>query len=79
MKKKGDTVIIAQIYVDDIVFGRMSVKMEDHFVQHTQAVFEMSMVRELSYFLGFQIKQIEDGIFISQRKYEKKHFEKAWA
>lgn len=28
----------------------------------------MSMVGELTYFLGFQIKQLEDGIFISQRK-----------
>jgi hypothetical protein len=30
--------------------------------------FEMSMVGELKYFLGFQIKQLEDGTFISQTK-----------
>jgi hypothetical protein len=31
--------------------------------------FEMSMMGELKYFLGFQIKQLEDGTFISQTKY----------
>jgi hypothetical protein len=31
--------------------------------------FEMSMMEELKYFLGFQIKQLEDGTFISQTKY----------
>ncbi|XP_071722309.1 uncharacterized mitochondrial protein AtMg00810-like, partial [Rutidosis leptorrhynchoides] len=33
--------------------------------------FEMSMVGELSYFLGFQIKQCKDGTSISQEKYAK--------
>ncbi|XP_071722286.1 secreted RxLR effector protein 161-like [Rutidosis leptorrhynchoides] len=33
--------------------------------------FEMSMVGELSYFLGFQIKQCKDGTFITQEKYAK--------
>jgi hypothetical protein len=31
--------------------------------------FEMSMMEELKFFLGFQIKQLEDGTFISQKKY----------
>jgi hypothetical protein len=31
--------------------------------------FEMSMVGELKFFLGFQIKQLEDGTFLSQTKY----------
>jgi hypothetical protein len=31
--------------------------------------FEMSMMRELKYFLGFQIKQLENGTFIRQIKY----------
>ena len=63
--------MIAQIYVDDIVFGGMSDKMVQQFVQHMQSEFKMSMVGELTYFLGFQIKQMNDGIFISQSKYAK--------
>ena len=33
--------------------------------------FEMSMIGELSYFLGLQIKQLKNGIFVSQGKYIK--------
>jgi hypothetical protein len=33
--------------------------------------FEMPMIGELSYFLGFQIKQLKNGIFMSQGKYIK--------
>lgn len=40
----------------------------DLLVKQIHTEFEMSMVGELTYFLGFQIKQLEDGIFISQRK-----------
>jgi hypothetical protein len=31
--------------------------------------FKMSMMGELTYFLGFQVKQLKDGTFISQTKY----------
>jgi hypothetical protein len=31
--------------------------------------FEMSMMGEFKYFLGFQIKQLQEGTFISQTKY----------
>jgi len=64
--------MIAQIYVDDIVFGGMSDKMVQHFIQQMQSEFEMSLVGELTYFLGLQVKQMEDTIFISQSKYAKK-------
>jgi len=63
--------MIAQIYVDDIVFGGMSNKMVQHFIQQMQSEFEMSLVGELTYFLGLQVKQMEDTIFISQSKYAK--------
>jgi hypothetical protein len=31
--------------------------------------FEMSMMGELKYFIGFQVKQLQEGTFISQTKY----------
>ena len=31
--------------------------------------FEMSLMRELTYFLGLQVKQSKDGIFVHQSKY----------
>ena len=33
--------------------------------------FEMSMIRELTFFLSFQVKQMREGIFIFQEKYTK--------
>lgn len=63
--------MIARIYVDVIVFGGMSNQMVQHFVGHMQSEFEMSLVGELTYFLGLQVKQIDDTIFISQNKYVK--------
>lgn len=57
--------MIVQIYVDDIMFWRMSNKMLDLFFQQMQVEFEMEMVGELTYFLGFQVKQFKDGIFVS--------------
>jgi hypothetical protein len=44
--------MIAQIYVDDIVFGGMSNQMVQQFVHQMQSEFEMSLVGELTYFLG---------------------------
>jgi hypothetical protein len=78
-KKRSKSYMIAQIYVDDIVFGGMSAKMVDLLVQKMQAEFKMSMIGKLKFFLGFQIKKIDDDIFISLSKYAKKHCEKFWS
>ena len=69
--------MIAQIYVDDIVFGGMSNQMVQHFVKQMQYEFEMSLVGELTYFLGLQIKQMDDTIFIYQSKYAKNIMKKS--
>jgi hypothetical protein len=53
---------VCQIYVDDIIWV-------DEFSRIMTKRFEMSMMGELKYFLGFQIKQLKDGKFISQTKY----------
>ena len=71
IKKDKCDIIIAQIYVDDIVFGSTSMSMLDIFVNQMKNEFEMSMVGELTYFLGLQVKQMNVRIFISQSKYAK--------
>jgi len=63
--------MIAQIYVDDIVFGGMSNQMVQHFVCQMQSEFEMRLVGELTYFLGLLVNQMENTIFISQSNYAK--------
>ncbi|GAA0152263.1 hypothetical protein LIER_10783 [Lithospermum erythrorhizon] len=71
IKKEKNQLIFAQIYEYDIVFGRVSNQLVKQFIQQKELEFEMSMVGELKYFLGFQINQMEDNIFISQAKYAK--------
>nr|KYP39072.1 Copia protein [Cajanus cajan] len=67
-KFKKDTMYV-QIYVDDIVFGSTNLSLYEEFANTMQGEFEMSMMGELTFFLGLQIKQMNDGIFISQRKH----------
>ncbi|XP_068504648.1 uncharacterized protein [Phaseolus vulgaris] len=57
IKKAGTDIILVQIYVDDIVFGSSNVKLCENFVKAMQGEFKMSMMGELSYFLGLQVKQ----------------------
>ena len=55
--------IVAQVYVDDIIFGSTSQTQADEFSKTMASEFEMSMVGELSSFLGLSIKQTNEGIF----------------
>jgi hypothetical protein len=71
IKKEKNDILIAQIYVDDIVFGSTSNSMLKMFIESMTSTFEMSMVGELKFFLGLQIVQSKEGISISQSKYAK--------
>ncbi|GJV93706.1 retrovirus-related pol polyprotein from transposon TNT 1-94 [Tanacetum coccineum] len=75
-KKKSSNLIIVQIYFDDIIFGSTCQDMCDEFAKIMHDEFEMSMMGELNFFLGLQIKQIEDGIFFNQSKYIKEMLKK---
>ena len=57
--------------MDDIVFGSIIDHLAHEFSEEMKREFEMSMVGDLNHFLGLQVKQREDGIFISQEKYAK--------
>jgi hypothetical protein len=60
---------VCQIYVDDIIFGSTNKSTCEEFSRIMIQKFEMSMMGELKYFLGFQVKQLQEGTFISQTKY----------
>ena len=70
-KKLGNDLFVLQIYVDDIIFGSTNQDFCEEFGKMMANEFEMSMIGELSYFLGLQIKQVKDGIFVGQGKYIK--------
>jgi hypothetical protein len=68
-RKMGKDLFVCQVYIDDIIFGSTNSSFCEEFSKIMTDRFEMSMMGELKYFLGFQIKQLEDGMFISQTKY----------
>jgi hypothetical protein len=70
-KKIGKDLFVLQIYVDDIIFESTNQDFCEEFGKMMANEFEMSMIGELSYFLGLQIKQLKNGTFMSQGKYIK--------
>ncbi|GJT68464.1 putative ribonuclease H-like domain-containing protein [Tanacetum coccineum] len=69
IKKDKHDIILVQVYVDDIIFGSTKRSWCDEFEALMKSRFQMSSMGELTFFLGLQVKQKEDGIFISQDKY----------
>nr|GEU51525.1 ribonuclease H-like domain-containing protein [Tanacetum cinerariifolium] len=69
IKKDRDDILLVQVYVDDIIFGSVKKSLCDEFEQIMHKRFQMSSKGELTFFLGLQVKQKYDGIYISQDKY----------
>ncbi|KAJ9566501.1 hypothetical protein OSB04_002467 [Centaurea solstitialis] len=66
LKKYPKHILLVQIYVDDIIFGSTNPKLCEKFELLMKTECKMSMMGELTYFLGVQIKQSKKGIFINQ-------------
>ncbi|GJR05061.1 putative ribonuclease H-like domain-containing protein [Tanacetum coccineum] len=69
LKKNKNDIILVQVYVDDIIFGSTKKSWCDEFEALMKSRFQMSSMGELTFFLGLQVKQKPNGIFISQDKY----------
>ncbi|GJR49120.1 putative ribonuclease H-like domain-containing protein [Tanacetum coccineum] len=69
IKKDKGNILLVQVYVDDIIFGSTKKSLCTEFEQMMHKRFQMSSMGELTFFLGLQVQQKEDGIFISQDKY----------
>jgi len=76
IKIDNDKLLILFVYVDDIIFGSNEEDMSQNFSLVMQKEFEMSMLGELTYFLGLQFQQNKDGIFLSQTRYLKQILKK---
>jgi isopentenyldiphosphate isomerase len=68
--KHDNDFLLVQIYVDNIIFGGSSHVLVSSF-QEMMEEFQMSMMGELTFFLGIQVKQTKQGIFVHQAKYMK--------
>jgi hypothetical protein len=69
IKVTQGSILLIEIYIDDIVFGSTNDRLSQKFAKDMQNEFEMSLLGELSFFLGLQICQRNQGIFISQTNY----------
>ncbi|GJT36547.1 putative ribonuclease H-like domain-containing protein, partial [Tanacetum coccineum] len=69
IKNKKSDIMLVQVYVDDIIFGSTKKSMCIEFKDCMHKRFQMSSIGELTFFLGLQVKQQPNGIFISQDKY----------
>ncbi|GJT26202.1 retrovirus-related pol polyprotein from transposon TNT 1-94 [Tanacetum coccineum] len=69
LKKDKHDIILVQVYVDDIIFGSTKKSWCNEFEALMKSRFQMSSMGELTFFLGLQVKQKPNGIFISQDKY----------
>jgi hypothetical protein len=70
-KKHNNDIFICHVYVDDIIFGSTNDCHCKEFGELMSKEFEMSMIGELTFFLGFQVKQMKGDNFLSQEKYTK--------
>ena len=69
VRNDEDYLLVAQVYIDDIVFGATIVAPAIEFSEKMKKEFEMSMVGEHTFLLGLQVKQRKESIFISQEIY----------
>ncbi|GKB92985.1 putative ribonuclease H-like domain-containing protein [Tanacetum coccineum] len=66
IKKIKNDILLVQVYVDDIIFGSTKESLSTEFEQLMHKRFQMSSMGELTFFLGLQVEQRKDGIFLSQ-------------
>jgi hypothetical protein len=68
-KKVGSHLIILVLYVDDLILTGSDPKLLTHVKSILKNKFEMTNLGYLHYFLGLQVLQTKEGIFLSQSKY----------
>ncbi|GKE14515.1 retrovirus-related pol polyprotein from transposon TNT 1-94 [Tanacetum coccineum] len=68
-RQARNNLLLVQIYVDNIIFASTNIAMCNAFANQMTSKFKMSMMGQISFFLGLQVSQIPRCIFINQSKY----------
>eukprot|EP00253_Pinus_taeda_P028518 PITA_28518 len=69
-KKEGKSLIILVLYVDDLILTGSDPNLINHVKSSLKKKFEMTNLGHLHYFLGLQVLQSKEGIFLSQSNVE---------
>ncbi|KAE8707741.1 hypothetical protein F3Y22_tig00110377pilonHSYRG00343 [Hibiscus syriacus] len=75
-KNKDEDILIVCLYVDDLIFTGSNPSMFNQFKDVMMKEFEMTDMGLMAYYLGIEVKQQNDGIFISQERYAKEILKK---
>ncbi|KAE8656127.1 hypothetical protein F3Y22_tig00117010pilonHSYRG00118 [Hibiscus syriacus] len=75
-KIKDEDILIVCLYVDDLIFTGSNPSMFNEFKDAMMKEFEMTDMGLMAYYLGIEVKQQNDGIFISQESYAKEILKK---
>jgi len=68
VKKSKTNMLFVQIYVVNIIVGSINALLCKEFSKSMKLEIEISFIRELTFFLGLQIKQVKNEIFLHQSK-----------
>lgn len=74
--KEGGKLLIVNLYVDDLIFTGNDKSMCDEFKKSMMLEFDMSDLGKMRYFLGVEVLQNPDGIYICQKKYAREVLER---
>nr|GEV44254.1 retrovirus-related Pol polyprotein from transposon TNT 1-94 [Tanacetum cinerariifolium] len=69
IRRFDDDILVVHVYVDDIIFGSTQPRYTQLFSNLMKSRFKMSMMGEMTSFLGLQVNQSPCGIFINQSNY----------
>nr|GEY08461.1 retrovirus-related Pol polyprotein from transposon TNT 1-94 [Tanacetum cinerariifolium] len=69
IRRFHDDILVVQVYIDDIIFDSTHPRYIQLFSDLMKSRFEMSMMGEMTFFLGLQVNQSPCGIFTNQSKY----------
>ena len=76
IKKIEEDILIVSLYVDDLLVTGSNAGFVNKFKAEMEQVFEMTDLGEMSYFLGMEVHQKQNEIFICQQKYAKEILKK---
>ena len=77
-KVMGENItLLVAVYVDDLFVTGTNTKIIDDFKREMSSKFEMSDLGKLTYYLGIEVCQHEEGITLTQHRYAKRILEEA--
>ena len=71
IKKVDGEILVISLYVDDLLVTGSSKELIDKFKKEMEDVFEMTDIGMMSFFLGMEIQQKQNEVFLCQQKYAK--------